>query len=50
MSIAVLIGANFDSDKFENVAQCYDDFHNHQVPGGLKVCLETAFGREPSGK
>ncbi|KAI1355129.1 GroES-like protein [Xylaria sp. FL0043] len=35
-------------DKFENIAQSYENFNNHQVPGGLKICLETAFGREQS--
>ncbi|KAJ6101975.1 chaperonin 10-like protein [Penicillium sp. IBT 16267x] len=32
-------------DKLENIAQMYDAFFNHKVPGGLKVCLSTAFGR-----
>ena len=37
-------------DKFENIAQSYKTFNNHQVPGGLKICLATAFGREQEGK
>ncbi|KAK5276866.1 hypothetical protein LTR40_011094 [Exophiala xenobiotica] len=32
-------------DKFENIPQSYEAFFNHKVPGGLKVCLATAFGR-----
>ncbi|EHK96597.1 putative Zinc-type alcohol dehydrogenase-like protein [Glarea lozoyensis 74030] len=32
-------------DDFENVAVDYEKFNNHEVPGGLKVCLVTAFGR-----
>ncbi|KAF2422389.1 GroES-like protein [Tothia fuscella] len=32
-------------DNFENISQNYDAFFNHKVPGGLKVCLATAFGR-----
>jgi hypothetical protein len=37
-----------DLDQLENVAQSYHDFYNHRVPGGLKVCLETAFGKDQS--
>jgi threonine dehydrogenase-like Zn-dependent dehydrogenase len=32
-------------DNLENISKSYDDFYNHKVPGGLKVCLATAFGR-----
>ena len=32
-------------DKFENIAADYAKFNNHEIPGGLKVCLVTAFGR-----
>jgi len=32
-------------EKFENISHSYDAFFNHKVPGGLKVCLATAFGR-----
>ncbi|EWG42599.1 NAD-dependent aldehyde dehydrogenase [Fusarium verticillioides 7600] len=33
-------------DKFENISKNYDAFFSHKTPGGLKVCLSTAFGRE----
>ncbi|SPJ72632.1 uncharacterized protein FTOL_02361 [Fusarium torulosum] len=32
-------------DDFENIFQNCSDFFNHKFPGGLKVCLTTAFGR-----
>lgn len=32
-------------DEFENIAQHYESFSQHEVPGALKVCLVTAFGR-----
>lgn len=32
-------------DEFENIADHYQKFAQHEVPGGLKVCLVTAFGR-----
>jgi len=32
-------------DAFENIGEEYDKFFNHKVPGGLKVCLVTEFGR-----
>lgn len=32
-------------DEFENIADHYQKFSQHKVPGGLKVCLVTAFGR-----
>lgn len=32
-------------DEFENIAEHYQRFAQHEVPGGLKVCLVTAFGR-----
>jgi hypothetical protein len=32
-------------DEFENIAQMYKKFSEHEVPGKLKVCLVTAFGR-----
>jgi hypothetical protein len=32
-------------DDFENISQCYHDFFNHTITGGLKVFLATAFGR-----
>jgi len=35
-------------DDFENIAANYAKFNNHEIPGGLKVCLATAFGRSQS--
>ncbi|KAJ5963963.1 Branched-chain amino acid aminotransferase II [Penicillium vulpinum] len=32
-------------DEFENIADMYHKFSQHEVPGRLKVCLVTAFGR-----
>ncbi|KAJ5584747.1 Branched-chain amino acid aminotransferase II [Penicillium hispanicum] len=32
-------------DEFENIADQYRRFAQHETPGGLKVCLVTAFGR-----
>jgi hypothetical protein len=32
-------------NEFENIAEEYHKFAQHEVPGGLKVCLVTAFGR-----
>lgn len=32
-------------DEFENIAEHYERFSQHEIPGGLKVCLVTAFGR-----
>lgn len=32
-------------DEFENIADMYQKFSHHEVPGRLKVCLVTAFGR-----
>ncbi|KXG54264.1 Branched-chain amino acid aminotransferase II [Penicillium griseofulvum] len=32
-------------DEFENIAQMYKKFSEHEIPGKLKVCLVTAFGR-----
>ncbi|KAJ5675360.1 hypothetical protein N7462_008257 [Penicillium macrosclerotiorum] len=32
-------------DEFENIADHYQRCAQHEVPGGLKVCLVTAFGR-----
>ncbi|KAJ5372981.1 hypothetical protein N7517_004987 [Penicillium concentricum] len=32
-------------DEFENIAEMYQKFSQHEVPGRLKVCLVTAFGR-----
>ncbi|KAJ5502582.1 Formaldehyde dehydrogenase [Penicillium fimorum] len=32
-------------DEFENIADMYRKFSQHEVPGRLKVCLVTAFGR-----
>jgi threonine dehydrogenase-like Zn-dependent dehydrogenase len=32
-------------DDFENIATDYAKFNNHELPGGLKVCLATTFGR-----
>ncbi|KAM0234625.1 hypothetical protein ACHAP5_010019 [Fusarium lateritium] len=32
-------------DDFENISKNYSDFFSHKTPGGLKVCLATAFGR-----
>ncbi|PQE27521.1 hypothetical protein CJF30_00007865 [Rutstroemia sp. NJR-2017a BBW] len=32
-------------DDFENISTDYAKFNSHEIPGGLKVCLTTAFGR-----
>jgi threonine dehydrogenase-like Zn-dependent dehydrogenase len=32
-------------DEFENISEHYHRFARHEMPGGLKVCLVTAFGR-----
>jgi len=32
-------------DDFENIAENYAKFNEHTVPGGLKICLVTKFGR-----
>lgn len=32
-------------DQFENIADHYRRFAEHEEPGGLKVVLVTAFGR-----
>lgn len=32
-------------DEFENIAEHYERFARLDVPGALKVCLVTAFGR-----
>jgi threonine dehydrogenase-like Zn-dependent dehydrogenase len=32
-------------DDFENISANYAKFNTHEVPGGLKVCLTTEFGR-----
>ncbi|KAJ5832587.1 chaperonin 10-like protein [Penicillium riverlandense] len=32
-------------DDFENIADDYRKFSRHEIPGGLKVCLVTAYGR-----
>jgi len=32
-------------DDFEKIPENYEAFFNHKTPGGLKVCLATAFGR-----
>lgn len=37
-------------DDFENISKSYKDFFNHEVPGGMKVCLTTAFGRSQIGR
>ncbi|EAW08548.1 putative formaldehyde dehydrogenase [Aspergillus clavatus NRRL 1] len=36
-------------DDFENIAEDYRRFARHEIPGGLKVCLVTEFGRRQSG-
>jgi hypothetical protein len=33
------------ADKFENIPESYALFNEHKIPGGLKVCLATEFGR-----
>ncbi|KAI5194557.1 alcohol dehydrogenase GroES-like domain-containing protein [Aureobasidium subglaciale] len=33
------------TDKFENISEAYAKFNDHQIPGGLEVCLSTEFGR-----
>jgi len=35
-------------DNFENISEAYELFNNHQIPGGMKVNLVTAFGRSQS--
>ncbi|CAD0058083.1 unnamed protein product [Aureobasidium pullulans] len=35
----------FPIDDFENVSKNYASFNDHKIPGGLKVCLVTEFGR-----
>ena len=32
-------------DEFEKIADLYQKSSQHEIPGGLKVCLVTAFGR-----
>ncbi|KAH8807440.1 chaperonin 10-like protein [Xylogone sp. PMI_703] len=32
-------------DDFENISEDYAQFDKHEIPGGLKVCLVTEFGR-----
>lgn len=32
-------------DEFENISEDYEKFSEHRIPGGLKVCLVTEFGR-----
>ncbi|KAJ5258615.1 hypothetical protein N7505_000885 [Penicillium chrysogenum] len=32
-------------DEFENIAEMYKKFSLHEIPGKLKVCLVTAYGR-----
>lgn len=36
-------------DNFENISKNYEAFFSHKTPGGLKVCLSTAFGRAQGG-
>ena len=48
LTTALITTDNYHLDKFENVSKSYADFNNHQSPGGLKICLETAFGRGQS--
>ncbi|KAH7303879.1 chaperonin 10-like protein [Stachybotrys elegans] len=36
-------------DNLENISECYAMFNDHKVPGGLKVCIATEFGREYKG-
>ena len=48
LTTAPITTNNYNPDKFENVSKSYADFNNHQSPGGLKICLETAFGRGQS--
>ncbi|KAF5679615.1 NAD-dependent aldehyde dehydrogenase [Fusarium heterosporum] len=38
-------GGQLYAQKLENISKNYADFFNHKTPGGLKVCLSTAFGR-----
>jgi hypothetical protein len=33
------------TDKFESISESYALFNEHKIPGGLKVCLATEFGR-----
>jgi hypothetical protein len=38
-------GTDCTTDKFENISESYALFNEHKIPGGLKVCLATEFGR-----
>ncbi|KAL3417447.1 Zinc-type alcohol dehydrogenase-like protein [Phlyctema vagabunda] len=37
-------------DDFENISQNYAKFNSHTIPGGLKICLVTEFGRSEQAK
>ncbi|KAE8548343.1 hypothetical protein TMatcc_010848 [Talaromyces marneffei ATCC 18224] len=37
-------------DEFENISEDYRLFARHQIPGGLKVCLTTEYGRQKEAK
>lgn len=39
-----------DLDQFENISEDYRKFSRHGIPGGLKVCLVTEFGRQQASK
>lgn len=38
------------TDDFENISEDYAKFNKHEIPGGLKVCLVTKYGRELEGR
>lgn len=37
------------TDRFENITENYRLYDRHQIPGGLKVCLTTEYGRQQHG-
>lgn len=41
---------DFTPDEFENISEGYRLFAQHQIPGGLKVCLTTEYGRQKYGE
>jgi hypothetical protein len=40
-----LSGCADETDEFENIVEDYRRFSRHEIPGGLKVCLVTEYGR-----
>jgi hypothetical protein len=41
----VYLAAADGTDDFENIVEDYRRFSRHEIPGGLKVCLVTEYGR-----